>query len=77
MEENKFEEVKRRYIYEINEIKNKLKDLENGRIYELTSATMDGYLATNISYLREKLNELLYKIVNEEDSVTDKFKELF
>lgn len=71
------EEVKRRFSHEINEIENKLRELENGRIKEITGANMDGYLATNIIYLRKKLNELFFKIVNNSDSVTDEFNKYF
>lgn len=42
-----------RYSSEISDIKNKLNQLEKGRIYELTGAKMDGYLSTNIEQLRE------------------------
>ncbi|WP_124066257.1 hypothetical protein [Clostridium sp. E02] len=50
------------YLHELNEISNKLNQLEAGRIYELSRAQMDGYLATNIEQLRKMINELLSKI---------------
>ena len=49
------------------EIGNKLNQLERGRIYELSGATMDGYLATNIDQLRKMIGELLTKIQEGED----------
>ena len=52
------------YIHELNEISNKLNQLEAGRIYELSRAQMDGYLATNIEQLRKMINELFNKIQN-------------
>lgn len=50
-----------RYSSEISDIKNKLNQLEKGRIYELTGAKMDGHLSTNIEQLRKSINDLLYK----------------
>ena len=52
------------YSHELNEIKSKLEQLERGRIYELSGAQMDGYLATNVSQLKEMINDLLNKIQN-------------
>ena len=52
------------YSHELCEIKSKLAQLERGRIYELSGAQMDGYLATNISQLKKMINELLSKIQN-------------
>lgn len=44
-------DVVNKYEGELLQIKNKLNQLENGRIYELTNAKMDGTLATNIEKL--------------------------
>ena len=52
------------YSHELGEMHNKLNQLERGRIYELSGAQMDGYLATNISQLRKEIIELLNKIQN-------------
>ena len=52
------------YSHELNDISNKLAQMERGRIYELSGAQMDGYLATNVSQLREMFNDLLNKIQN-------------
>jgi len=46
-----------KYSREIQNIKNKLQQLEDGRIYEKTGAQMDGYLATNIGQLRKMIAE--------------------
>ena len=55
------------YSYELNKIRNKLDQMECGRIYELSQAKMDGYLATNVAQLREMITDLLCKIQNGED----------
>ena len=52
------------YSHELNDISNKLAQMERGRIYELSGAQMDGYLATNVSQLKEMINDLLNKIQN-------------
>jgi len=69
--------IARKYSMEIQDIANKLKDLENGRIYELTRAQMDGYLATNIIQLRKMISELLHKIDNQKDSTSDELSIFF
>ncbi|EOR24975.1 hypothetical protein A499_06485 [Niallia nealsonii AAU1] len=74
---DKMDEVRRRYSHEINEVANKLRDLENGRIKEITDVNMDGYLSTNIISLRKDLNDLFAKVVNGSDSVTDEFDKWF
>ena len=65
-------DVSDRYSVEILDIKNKLNQLEKGRIYELTHAKMDGYLSTNIEQLRESINDLLYKIEYNKESANEK-----
>ena len=68
MSDKKLEdEITDEYSHEILDIRNKLNQLENGRIYELSGAKMDGYLATNISELRELIIDLLYKIQSGEE----------
>ena len=52
------------YSFELEEIRNKLAQMESGRIYELSGAQMDGYLATNIRHLRKMIAVLLSKIQN-------------
>ena len=64
-------DVKKRYGHEINEIKNKLNQLENGRVYEISGYQGDGYLATNISQLKKMLNELINKLEYNKESVID------
>lgn len=54
--------ISEEYSHELNDIGNKLDQLERGRIYELSGAQMDGYLSTNVSQLRKMINDLLNKI---------------
>ncbi len=69
---DKVVDVSDRYSAEILNIKNKLNQLEKGRVYELTGAKMDGYLSTNIEQLRESINDLLYKIEFNKESINEK-----
>ena len=62
------------YSHELCEIKNKLAQLE--RIYELSGAQMDGYLATNVEQLRKMINELLSKIQNGQDGTATELGEI-
>jgi len=66
-----------KYGREIEDIANKLRDLENNRIIELTQANMDGSLATNVQQLRKMLNELINKIDNQAPSINDDLDDLF
>ncbi len=76
--DNKLEyDIKEKYSYEINEIGDKLCQLEAGRIYENGGSKMDGSLATNIKQLRKMIAELLVKIQNGEDGTDDEIAKLF
>ncbi len=70
-------DVTNKYGHEILDIKNKLRQLESGRVYELSKAHMDGYLATNIEQLRGMIKELICKIEYGQDSINDKIAEVF
>lgn len=70
-------DVIKRYEHEIMNIKNKLNQLEKGRVYEISKAKMDGYLATNIEQLKEMIVDLLYKIENDEESIGEEISREF
>lgn len=67
-------DVIKKYEHEILNIKNKLNQLEDGKVYEITNAKMDGYLAKNIEQLRDMLTDLLYKIEYGEESFGEELK---
>lgn len=67
-------DVIKKYEHEILNIKNKLNQLENGKVYEITNAKMDGYLAKNIEQLRDMLADLLYKVEYGEESFGEELK---
>lgn len=70
-------DITQKYNREILEIKNKLNQLEQGRIYELSRAQMDGYLATNIGQLKRMIAELIYKVEYGEESIEDNLRDIF
>ena len=73
---NKLEyDIKEKYGYELNEISNKLNQLEAGRIYENGGSKMDGSLA--IKQLRKMIGELLLKIQNGKGGTDDEIAKLF
>lgn len=74
---DKVVDVSDRYSAEILNIKNKLNQLEKARVYELTGAKMDGYLSTNIEQLRESINDLLYKIEFNKESINERVSREF
>ncbi|MGG3757091.1 MULTISPECIES: hypothetical protein [Bacillus cereus group] len=45
MKKEKVIDIKNEYSMEVDNIKTKLSELENGRIYEITGARMDGSIA--------------------------------
>lgn len=65
-----------KYSHELQDIENKLNDLEQKRIYDLTNAKMDGYLETNIIQLRKMIKELVLKIEYGRDSIDDEMIKL-
>lgn len=69
--------IQKRYSREIDEIKNKLEDLKKGRIYEISHAKMDGYLATNAEQILKQFNELLVSIDNDLPSINEQLHEAF
>ncbi|EJR24621.1 hypothetical protein [Bacillus cereus] len=77
MKKEKLINVKNAYSTEVLEIKNKLNQLESGRIQEISHAGMDGSLAHNIQALRKMLNDLFNKIEYGKDSIDDEISTLF
>ena len=69
-------EISKRYSHELGDIENKLVQLENNRVYELSDAKMDGYLATNITQLRKMFAELLHKIQNDEEGFNERISKM-
>ena len=63
------------YSHEIEEIRYILNNLENGKIYEKTGWTQDGYLATNIQRLRKEIVNLLVKIQDGEQGDRKRIRE--
>jgi len=73
--ENKKIDIVSEYSRELNEISYILNNLEDGRIYEKTGWTQDGYLATNIQKLRKEITHLLVKIQNGEEGDKKRIRE--
>ncbi|MFY0147721.1 MULTISPECIES: hypothetical protein [Bacillus cereus group] len=71
MKKEKLIDVKNEYSTEVLEISNKLKQLENGRVQEISNVGMDGSLANNIQSLRKMLNDLFNKIEYGKESIND------
>lgn len=69
-------DIQNKYSREIGDIKYILNKLENGRYYEKTGAKMDGYLSTNISDLKDKLNELFNKIEYNKESIDEELSRI-
>lgn len=77
MTNKKLVNVMDRYSHEINEIKNRLIQLENGKVYDLTNCKGDGYLSTHIQKLESQLNELLLKIEFDKPGIQEKIGSYF
>ncbi|WP_238884491.1 hypothetical protein [Clostridium sp. YIM B02551] len=72
---DKIIDIKKNYIHELNRITNKLNQLENGRVYELSKVKSDGSIVTNVCQLREMIDKLLGMIeYNEESEIIKAFK---
>jgi hypothetical protein len=69
--------ITKKYNHEIMDIQYKLRQLENGKIYELTRAKMDGCLSTNVDQLRNMIEELINKIEYDEDSIEEEIAKAY
>ena len=68
-------DIKNRYSIELDEIRNYLTDLENGRIYELTGTPGTASCATLAQHLKEDIGSLLDLIQNDKPGVAEKVAE--
>ena len=64
------------YSLEIKRINEKLEQLEQGRVYELSQVKSDGLLATNIKQLRMMLVDMVCKIQGGEEGSSEKLAEI-
>lgn len=55
-------DIKGRFAHELSEIAYILKNLENGRVYDINGVQGDGSLGHNVTKLRKGLNNLLHLI---------------
>ena len=69
--------LKERYSFEINEIADKLNQIEQGRVYENSGSKMDGFLSTNVKQLRKMISDLLIKIQTGKDGTEEEIAKLF
>lgn len=69
--------IAKRFSFEIQDIKNKFQQLEDGRIYELSRAQCDGYLVTNIIQLKKMFADLIWKLENDLASRKEELAEAF
>jgi len=70
-------DITNKYSYELQEISNKLNQLRNKRIYEITNAKMDGFMATNIDQLENMIAELIGKIEKGQESTMENLLRTF
>lgn len=68
-------DIRKHFSKELCDIYNKLSQLENKRIYELSSNQADGCLDHNISQLRDMLSDLLMKIEGKRPSFEEQLSE--
>lgn len=61
-----------KYSHEVQNIKNELKKLEEGKIAELTQDSTDGSIAMHAMMIRILMSDLLFKIQTSKDSIKDK-----
>ncbi len=68
-------DITKKYSAELNMINMHLTDLERGHIYEITKTPGTPSCSTLADHLRESIGDLLYKLENDESSVTQKVAE--
>ncbi|MFS0751745.1 hypothetical protein [Oceanobacillus sp. 1P07AA] len=70
-------DVESLYSFELADIRNRLTQMENGRISEITHAGYDGSLATNVVKLREDFEKLISDIKYGRTTSHDQLDDLF
>jgi capsule polysaccharide export protein KpsE/RkpR len=70
-------DIVNKYSDELSDIQNKLQQLKDRQVYEISNVRGDGYLANNVEQLKKMISKLLYKIEYGKDSITDEIAELF
>ena len=65
------------FAQELTQIGNRLRQLETGKIYELTGVRSDGTLNTNICKLKEELCDLFLKIEGKRPSFQEEMQRYF
>lgn len=71
--------IKEKYSIELNNIAERLSNMEKGRIYGINGNLEkgDGSLQYNCDKLRKDISSLLSKIQNGSDSIEDKLDDIF
>ena len=70
--------IKEKYSYELNEIADKLQQIEDCRLYGYPNGSnMDGSLQLNIKQLRKMMAELLFKIQHGKDGTEEEIAKMF
>ena len=69
--------ISEEYEEELLNIQSKLEQISSGRVYEISNVRNDAYLATNVSQLKEMLNDLLSKIQNGKPGIDEQLVQKF
>lgn len=70
-------DIKEKYSYELNEIANKLQQMEDGRVYGYFGGSqMDGSLQLNVKQLRKMIAKLLLKIQYGKDGTEEEIAKM-
>lgn len=71
-------DIKGKYCYELNEIAEKLQQMEDGRLYGYPNGSnMDGSLQLNIKQLRKMIAELFLKLQKGKDGTEEEMAKMF
>lgn len=70
-------DIANKYSDELSDIQNKLQQLNDRRVYEISNVQSDGYLVTNVQQLKKMISKLLYKIEYGKDSISDEIGKIF
>lgn len=70
-------DIKKVFSNELGNINNKLNQLENGRVYEMSQVPSDGNLRTNVCQLREMIVDLLMKLEGKKPTLEEELRKYF
>ena len=70
-------ELIERFSFELHDIEDRLQQLKDGRVYEITNLRSDGHISTHAKKLEQMIVQLLLKIEGKSPTISDTLELFF